>query len=96
VLARLPGRDDRTARTVASLLWHARLAGQAQASLTASQVETLLAALGDAFVYRRGGADSLGCLDCENLAEGRCPSHAQDLDRARAYGELALLLAARA
>lgn len=58
LLAWLPGRDDWTARTVASLLWHARLAGQAQAALTASQVETLLAALGDAFVYRRGGAHS--------------------------------------
>jgi hypothetical protein len=80
---------------LAPLLWSARFAGRAEAPLTAGQVETLLDALGDAVVYRRCGADSLGCLDCENVPEGRCPSHAHDLDRARAYSELALLLAAR-
>jgi hypothetical protein len=91
-----PGREEWTTRSMASLLCSARLAERATAALTASQVETLLAALGDAVAYRRCGADSLGCLDCESVTEGRCPLHAQNLDRARAYGELALLLAARA
>jgi hypothetical protein len=56
----------------------------------------LLAAFGAAFVYRPDGAHSLGSLDGENLAEGRCPSRAQNLDRAGAYGELASPLAVRA
>jgi hypothetical protein len=96
VLALLSGRDEWTARSVASLLWSARLAGRAEAALTAGQVEILLGALGDAVALRRRGAGTLGCLDCKNEAEGRCSSHAHDLDRALAYSELALLLAARA
>lgn len=94
-LSKLVHWDKRTATSVASLLWRARLAGREEAALTPRQLEVVIAALGDAAIYRSSGADSMGCWDCENIAAGRCADHAKDADRARNYAELAAMLSGR-
>jgi len=93
-LGRLVHWDKRNAAAVASLIGRARLAGRAEATLSARQLEIVLTALEDAAVYRTSGADMLGCWDCENIPGGRCADHAKDADRARACTELAAQLAA--
>jgi hypothetical protein len=91
-LSRLVHWDKRSAAAVASLLGRAREAGRAEAGLTGRQVEVIVAALGDAAVYRASGAAAGSCWDCEIMPGGRCAEHARDFDRASAYAELASLL----
>ena len=95
-LSRLVHWDKRNAASVTSLLWRARLAGREEAGLTPRQLEIVIAGLGDAAVYRASGADTVGCWDCANIPGGRCADHVRDADRARAYADLATLLASRA
>jgi hypothetical protein len=95
-LSRLVHWDKRNAATVASLLWRARLAGRAEVALAARQMEIVLTALEDAAAYRTSGAAAAGCWDCESIPGGRCADHARDADRARAFTELATVLAAGA
>jgi hypothetical protein len=92
-LTRLVHWDKRNAASVVSLLHRARQAGRQEAALTPRQLETVLAALGDAARYRSSGLAATGCWDCENIPGGRCAEHAKDNDRARAYAELATALA---
>jgi hypothetical protein len=94
-LSKLVHWDKRNAASVTSLLWRARLAGRAEAALTQRQLEVVLAALGDAVLYRTLGADAPGCWDCENIPGGRCADHARDADRARACADLAVFLTDR-
>jgi hypothetical protein len=92
-LARLVHWDKRNAASVASLLVRARQAGRAEGGLTPRQLEVVLAALGDAAIYRTSGAAGMDCWDCEIVPGGRCAYHAKDDDRARSYAELAAALA---
>jgi hypothetical protein len=94
-LARLSQWDKRNAIAVASLIGRARQAGRCEA-LPPVQMETLLAALMDAFAYRTSGAASAGCWDCANRASGLCADHAKDADRAHEFAALAALLAGSA
>jgi hypothetical protein len=91
-LARLVQWDKRNAASVLSLLRRARQAGRDEGALTPRQMETVLAALGDAARYRSAGLAAANCWDCENIPGGRCAEHAKDNDRARAYAELAATL----
>lgn len=91
-LSRLVHWDKRNARSVAALLWLARLTGRDEAALTSRQLDIVLGALCDAIAYRSSGADALGCWDCENIPGGRCAYHARDADTARAYADLASVL----
>jgi hypothetical protein len=91
-LARLVQWDKRNAASVLSLLRRARQAGRDEVALSPRQMETVLAALGDAARYRSVGLAAANCWDCENLPGGRCAEHAKDNDRARAYAELAATL----
>jgi hypothetical protein len=93
-LGRLVNWDKRNAASVVSLLRRARRAGRDEAALTPRQMETVLAALGDAARYRSAGLGAAGCWDCENIPAGRCAEHARDDERARAYAELAAVLGA--
>jgi hypothetical protein len=97
-LARLVHWDKRNAASVASLLERAqeagRAAGRAEAGLTPRQLEIVIAALGDAAVYRASGAAATSCWDCEMVRGGRCADHARDFDRASAYADLASALSA--
>jgi hypothetical protein len=93
-LGKLVHWDKRNAASVVSLLRRARLAGREEAALTPRQMETVLAALGDAARYRSAGLGAVGCWDCENIPGGRCAEHARDDERARAYAELAATLSA--
>jgi hypothetical protein len=95
-LGKLVHWDKRNATSVASLLRRARQAGRDEAALTPWQLETVLAALADAAGYRSSGLSSAGCWDCDNVPGGRCADHAKDIDRARAYAELAATLSALA
>jgi hypothetical protein len=95
-LGRLVSWDKREAGAVASLLWHARLAGRCEVALSSRHLEIVLAALEDSATYRTSGADAVGCWDCENIPGGRCADHARDADRARACTELAAQLASGA
>lgn len=95
-LGRLVHWDKRNAASVAALIWRARLTGRDEATLTPRQLEIVMAALRDAAVYRASGADVIGCWDCANIPGGRCADHVRDPDRARAYADLATLLAGRA
>jgi hypothetical protein len=92
-LTRLVHWDKRNAASVASLLERAREAGRAEgraeAGLTPRQLELVVAALGDAAVYRASGAAAASCWDCEMVRGRRCADHAREFDRARAYAELA-------
>lgn len=92
-LVRLAQWDKRNAARVVSLLRRVRQVGRAEAALTPRQMETVLAALGDAARYRSTGLAAAGCWDCDNIPGGRCAEHAKDNDRARAYAELADALA---
>ncbi len=94
-LARLSQWDKRNATTLASLIARAKQAGRCEA-LTPAQLETLLAALMDAFAYRTSGAASAGCWDCANRASGLCADHAKDAGRAHEFAELAAVLAGTA
>jgi uncharacterized membrane protein len=91
-ISRLVHWDKRNASSVASLLHRARRAGRDEAAITPRQLETVLAALGDAARYRSSGVAAAGCWDCDNIPGGRCAEHARDDDRARAYAELAAAL----
>jgi hypothetical protein len=93
-LARLVHWDKRNAASVASLLERARAAGRAESGLTPRQLEIVVAALGDAAVYRASGAAATSCWDCEMVRGGRCADHARDFDRASAYADLASALSA--
>jgi hypothetical protein len=109
-LARLVHWDKRNAAAVASLLERAREAGRADAELAAAerpvvaertgagltprQLELVVAALGDAAVYRASGAAATSCWDCEMVPGGRCADHSRDFDRASAYADLASALSA--
>jgi hypothetical protein len=95
-LSRLVHWDKRSAASVASLLWRARLTGRDEAALTPRQLEIVMTALRDSAVYRTSGADAVGCWDCDNIPGGRCADHVRDPDRARACADLAILLSARA
>ena len=100
-LARLVHWDKRSAASVARLLDAARQAGRAESGqieggrveggLSPRQLETVLAALEDATLYRAGGAGAT-CWDCEIIPGGRCADHVRDSERARAYAELSALL----
>jgi hypothetical protein len=93
-LGKLVHWDKRNAASVVSLLRRARQAGRDEAALTPRQMETVLAALGDAARYRSAGLSAAGCWDCDNIPGGRCAEHARDDERARSYAELAAVLAA--
>ena len=97
-LARLVHWDKRNAASVASLLERAqeagRDAGRAEAGLTPRQLELVVAALGDAAVYRVSGAAATSCWDCDLVPGRRCADHARDFDRASAYADLASALCA--
>jgi hypothetical protein len=95
-LARLVHWDKRNAISVAALLVRARQAGREEGGLTPRQLEVVLAALGDAAIYRTSGAAGMDCWDCEIIAGGRCAYHAKDNDRARSYAELAVSLSGSA
>src|ERR1700722_17837009 len=87
---------DRGAAGVARLLDAARQAGRSESGqieggrveggLSPRQLETVLAALEDATLYRAGGAGAT-CWDCEIIPGGRCADHVRDSERARAYAE---------
>ena len=91
-LGRLVHWDKRNAASVVSLLRRARQAGREEAALNPRQLETVLAALGDAARYRSSGIAATGCWDCEMVPGERCAEHARDNDRAHAYAELAAAL----
>jgi hypothetical protein len=91
-LARLSQWDKRSASTAASLMLRARQRGRTEAGLSARQLETMLAALVDAFDYRTSGAAATGCWDCANWSSDLCSDHAQDADRAREFADLATAL----
>jgi hypothetical protein len=93
-LGKLVHWDKRNAASVVSLLRRARQAGRDEAALTPRQMETILAALGDAARYRSAGLSAAGCWDCENIPGLRCAEHARDDERARSYAELAAVLSA--
>jgi hypothetical protein len=96
-LSRLVHWDKRNAAAVASLLERARQAGREEGGLTPRQREVVIAALSDAAIYRASGAAEARCWDCEIIpGGGRCGDHAKDNDRARAYAELAAVLAGTA
>ena len=90
-VSRISQWDKRNATTVASLIARARQAGGGGA-LTAGQLETVLAALADAFACRTCGASATGCWDCASRASGLCAEHARDAERAHAFAELAAAL----
>jgi hypothetical protein len=92
-LARLSQWDKRSASTAASLMLRARRRGRTEAGLSGRQLETMLAALADAFDYRTSRAAATGCWDCANWSSDLCPDHAQDADRAREFADLATALA---
>jgi hypothetical protein len=91
-VARLSQWDKRTASTVASLVSRARQRGRRESALSAQQLDTVLAALADAFEYRTSGAAAAGCWDCASRASGLCAEHAWDADRARSFADLAAAL----
>jgi hypothetical protein len=91
-LARLSQWDKRNATAVASLVQRARQAGRAERGLSQGQLDTVLAALMDAFAYRTSGAAATGCWDCTSRPSGLCTEHAKDADRARAFADLAAAL----
>jgi hypothetical protein len=94
-LARLIGWDKRTAASIASLLRRARQSGRHEAALSPKELETVLAALTDAFAFRTSGSSAAGCWDCADLASGLCAEHEKDAGRAHAFAELATALSSR-
>ena len=94
-MSRLVTWHRANAGPVVSLLWKARLAGRAEASMTPQELDTVIGALRDAARYRESGADTIGCWDCENVIAGsRCEEHSRDFDKARDCLALAQVLAA--
>jgi hypothetical protein len=94
-LSRLVTWHRASAGPVVALLWKARLAGRAEASMTPQEMDTVIAALRDAARYRESGADTIGCWDCENvIGGGRCAEHSRDFDKAQDCLALAKVLAA--
>jgi hypothetical protein len=94
-MSRLVTWHRANARPVVALLWKARLAGRAEASMTPQELDTVIGALRDAARYRESGADTIGCWDCENVVGGgRCEVHSRDFDKARDCLALAQVLAA--
>jgi hypothetical protein len=94
-MSRLVTWHRANAGPVVALLWKARLAGRAEASMTAQELDTVIGALRDAARYRESGADTIGCWDCENvIGAGRCEEHSRDFDKARDCLALAQVLAA--
>jgi hypothetical protein len=94
-MSRLVTWHRANAGPVVSLLWKARLAGRAEASMTPQELDTVIGALRDAARYRESGADTIGCWDCENaIAGSRCEEHSRDFDTARDCLALAQVLAA--
>ncbi len=97
-LSRLSQWDKRNATIVASLLARARQSCQAQAGsagavLAPEQLDSVLAALMDAFAYRTAGAAA--CWDCAGRAGVMCGEHARDAERARAFADLATVLSGK-
>ena len=93
-MSRLVTWHRANAGPVVALLWKARLAGRAEASMTSQELDTVITALRDAARYRESGADTIGCWDCENVMGGRCEEHSKDFDKARDCLALAQVLAA--
>jgi hypothetical protein len=93
-MSRLVTWHRANAGPVVALLWKARLAGRAEASMTSQELDTVIGALRDAARYRESGADTIGCWDCENVMGGRCEEHSRDFDKARDCLALAQVLAA--
>ena len=94
-MSRLVTWHRANAGPVVALLWKARLAGRAEASMTPQELDTVIGALRDAARYRESGADTIGCWDCENtIAGSRCEEHSRDFDKARDCLALAQVLAA--
>lgn len=94
-MSRLVTWHRANAGPVVALLWKARLAGRAEASMTPQELDTVIGALRDAARYRESGADTIGCWDCENVTAGsRCEEHSRDFDKARDCLALAQVLAA--
>lgn len=93
-MSRLVTWHRANAGPVVALLWKARLAGRAEASMTPQELDTVIGALRDAARYRESGADTIGCWDCENVMGGRCEEHSRDFDKARDCLALARVLAA--
>jgi len=94
-MSRLVTWHRANAGPVVALLWKARLAGRAEASMTTQELDTVIGALRDAARYRESGADTIGCWDCENMiGGGRCEEHSRDFDKARDCVALAQVLAA--
>jgi len=94
-MSRLVTWHRANAGPVVALLWKARLAGRAEASMTPQELDTVIGALRDAARYRESGADTIGCWDCENMiGGGRCEEHSRDFDKARDCVALAQVLAA--
>ena len=94
-MSRLVTWHRANAGPVVALLWKARLAGRAEASMTPQELDTVIGALRDAARYRESGADTIGCWDCENVIVGsRCEEHSRDFDKARDCVALAQVLAA--
>jgi hypothetical protein len=87
ILVWLTGWEPTTCAVIAGLITRAH-ASAGSAPLTEAQRCTALAALADAATYRAAGADAR-CEDCMAHPAGCCDSHADDLDRASAYRELA-------
>jgi hypothetical protein len=94
-LARLTQWDKRTATSIASLLRRARQSGRHEAGLSPKQLETVLAALTDAYAFRTSGSAAAGCWDCADRASGLCAEHEKDAGRAHAFAELAAALSGR-
>lgn len=94
-MSRLVTWHRANAGPVVALLWKARLAGRAEASMTPQELDTVIGALRDAARYRESGADTIGCWDCENIVGGgRCEEHSRDFDKARDCLALARVLTA--
>jgi hypothetical protein len=94
-LTRLIGWDKRTAASIASLLRRARQSGRHEAALSPKELETVLAALTDAYAFRTSGSAAAGCWDCADRASGLCAEHEKDAGRAHAFAELAAALSGR-
>ena len=90
ILRWLAGWEPATCAVVAGLISRAH-AGQATAGAVVfpeGPRQTMLAALADAAAYRTAGADAR-CEDCMAHPAGCCDPHADDLEQADAYRDLA-------
>jgi hypothetical protein len=90
ILRWLAGWEPATCAVVAGLISRAH-GGQATAGIAVfpeGPRQTMLAALADAVAYRTAGADAR-CEDCMAHPAGCCDPHADDLEQADAYRDLA-------